>query len=87
MGFVNDLHTMILYHKFIVTSISDLDEWHCDESNEFHCENGPVVILSTGEKVWFVNNNPIESNRAYQKVTKLTDEEMILMILKYGNAE
>lgn len=50
-----------------------------------HRIDGPAVLHHDDSTSWFVNGTEYHSNKEYQKATRLTDEEMTLIILKYGS--
>jgi hypothetical protein len=58
-----------------------------DEENDFHREDGPAVMYDTGSVSWYVHGIPCCSNKEYQQATGLSDEDMLILILKYGNVE
>lgn len=49
----------------------------------WHRIDGPAVIYD-GLTIWAVNDKIMNSNKQYQDITGLTDEEMTILVLKYG---
>ena len=54
---------------------------------EFHRIGGPAVEWKDGSYSWYINNIRYENNQSYQKAAKLTDEDMLATVLKYGNVK
>jgi hypothetical protein len=51
----------------------------------YHREDGPAIISLTGYRVWYINGCPYYDNKEFQKAADITDEDMAIMILKYGD--
>ena len=51
----------------------------------YHRLDGPARISASGIKEWYVNDTLYKNNKAYQKAVGLSDEDMAVIILKYGN--
>lgn len=63
----------------------------CEDGSEFwylhgkyHRTNGPAVIFSNGNTFWFIDDKMISSKKMYQTILDLSDEDILLLILKYG---
>lgn len=50
-----------------------------------HRTDGPAVIVPNVMVLWFVDNCQITSPAQFQRLTNCTDEELTMMILKYGD--
>lgn len=53
----------------------------------FHREDGPAIIHPTGKQFWYVRGIRCYDNKSYQRAACITDEEMLTIVLKYGNVE
>jgi len=49
-----------------------------------HRTDGPAIICIDGTQYWYVNDQSHTNSKSYQGAAKLSDEEMTLLILKYG---
>lgn len=58
------------------------EEWWVD--NKRHRIDGPAFV-SADDYIWCVNGRVYVSNVAFQEAANLTDEDMAVIILKYGN--
>jgi hypothetical protein len=61
-----------------------LQEWYND--GVLHREDGPAVYI-TGHQSWYLNDNQYTDNKTFQLAANLSDEDMLAMILKYGNVK
>lgn len=50
-----------------------------------HRANGPAVIYKDGTFDWYINGGRCFTNKQYKLAAGLSDEDMAIMILKYGN--
>lgn len=52
-----------------------------------HRVDGPAIEFEQdpSHNKWYINGKEIKSCQHYQKLTGLTDEEMTVLILKYGD--
>jgi hypothetical protein len=57
-------------------------EWYVEGKR--HRVDGPAVVCPTGPDEWWVDNNYCINAREFQFRTKLSDEDMIMLTLKYG---
>jgi len=51
---------------------------------ELHRDNGPAVIYYDGKVEWHVMDEQVHSAAEYMRLTNTTEEEMAVLILKYG---
>lgn len=49
-----------------------------------HRVDGPAVVYKDGDLSWYVNGTQIFDYDQYQQVTNSSDEEMLLLKLKWG---
>jgi hypothetical protein len=61
--------------------ISGGKSWWVD--GEPHRLDGPAVIWDNGDMEWWVRGNGCST--MFQQAANLTDDEMTILILKYGN--
>lgn len=54
---------------------------------QLHRTTGPAITLNSGATFWYLNNQRITSRALFQEQANLTDEDMIALILKYGDIE
>lgn len=57
--------------------------WY-NNNGQYHNENGPAIIRFDGFQFWYVNGTWFTDKQSYQKAANLTDDEMIMIILKHG---
>ena len=50
-----------------------------------HRLDGPAVIESNGHQAWLIRGKTYHKNKDFQRDAGLTDEEMAILVLKYGN--
>lgn len=63
-----------------------IDKWY--PSGVYHRTDGPAIICSAAEcNLWYVDGKFMRTNEDYQDAVKLTNEEMCMLILKYGNVD
>jgi hypothetical protein len=60
-------------------------EWY--RNGEWHRTDGPAVTYYDGTQTWFIDGTLYFNNKSFQKAANLSDEDMLTMILKYGNVE
>ena len=58
-------------------------EWYVN--GMYHRIDGPAVISDTGYMAWWMNDRRYTDNASYQKAAGLSDEQMIMMVLEYGD--
>ncbi len=63
----------------------------CAEPNfdyMFHRLDGPAITYKNpDEKFWVVNGRDYASNKSFQLAAGLSDEDMLAIVLKYGDIE
>jgi hypothetical protein len=66
------------------------------KNDKLHCLDGPAIVYSAlacsewpgfGQYSWYINDKQYYDNEEFQEAAKLSDEDMLAMILKYGNVE
>ena len=74
------------YHRLDGPAIIQVDggEWWF-KHDEYHRLDGPAIILPDSRKYWAVAGEQYYSNKEYQEAAKLSDEDMLALILKYGD--
>jgi hypothetical protein len=60
-------------------------EWYIND--RFHRTDGPAIIYFNGMKRWYLYGKRFYNNKSYQEAANITDEDMIAMILKYGDVK
>jgi hypothetical protein len=55
------------------------------QDDQPHRIDGPAEIYKAGPRCWSLKGRYYHSNKEFQVSAGLTDEEMSMMILKYGN--
>ena len=56
-------------------------------NGRLHRTDGPAYIGSDGTQELYINGRLCIDNKSYQKAAKLTDEEMLMIKIKYGNVK
>ncbi|MDV7396463.1 hypothetical protein RZS08_34025, partial [Arthrospira platensis SPKY1] len=54
------------------------------KNNKLHRHDGPAVEYASGNKQWFVNDMRCRSASEFQQATNISDEQLSMLILKYG---
>lgn len=67
----------------VISTNGKHEEWYFH--GEFHRVNGPAFILPDGSNRWYISGKRIIERKVYQRLARLSDEEMTLLILKYGD--
>jgi hypothetical protein len=60
--------------------------WY-NKRGQYHRENGPAIIYTHGRYYWYVNGNMYHNNKSFREAASLSDEDMSIMILKYGDVK
>jgi hypothetical protein len=55
-----------------------------NEYGQLHRLDGPAVEWADGEKEWWVNGDWCTNFKDFQKAAKLTDNQITILKLKYG---
>ena len=58
-------------------------EWYVN--GKCHRIDGPAIIFNNNSHEWLVNDIQYYSNRSYQEAAGISDEDMAMIVLKYGN--
>ncbi len=58
---------------------------HRADGATIHRLDGPAVTDELTGKSWYIDGNICYTNAEFQAMSGLTDEEMLIMIIKYGN--
>ena len=66
-----------------VIHLNGTEEWFVHGKR--HRVGGPAVFGPDGNVLWFLNDHIVTSKEAYQTMLNLSDEDMLLLILKYGD--
>jgi hypothetical protein len=59
------------------------DIW-TDDRGQLHRIDGPAVDFLNGSKSWWVNGERYANFKDFQDASGLSDDEMTMLILKYG---
>lgn len=54
---------------------------------KYHRTDGPAIIYSSGKVMWFINGRSICSSEEFRRRAKLTNDDMLILTLKYGEIE
>lgn len=55
------------------------------QNDSRHRRDGPAIIHHNGRCEWWVYNEIVRSPEEFQKLTECSDEELIMLLLKYGD--
>jgi hypothetical protein len=58
-----------------------------DESGKCHRADGPAYINPDGYQSWWINDKRYCDNKSFQKAANLSDEDMLAIVLKYGDVK
>lgn len=65
----------------------DMDIWVNDQS-QLHRIDGPAITHhSSGVQHWYVNNQKVNSWEDLQRMANITNEELLLIVLKWGQIQ
>jgi hypothetical protein len=56
-----------------------------NNAHNLHRTDGPAYIEVGGYMLWWVNRVCYHDNKSFQEAAGISDEDMLAMILKYGN--
>ena len=77
-------------HEFEACDMPDghwIDRWGDEvwiKDGTWHCEHGPAVILSDGEKQWWLNGVWLDSFEDWLDALNVSDSQKVLLKLKHG---
>lgn len=64
----------------------DVHGWYVE--GKLHRLDGPALVdLEKDQRGWFVRGIRHMNNTSYQKAAGLSDEQMVMLVLKYGDVE
>ena len=52
-----------------------------------HRIDGPADMWTSGSMFWYINGKQYNDNQSYQKAAGISDEDMAMIVLKYGNVK
>lgn len=75
------------------TNVSNRSEFTIDRdgtkswtlNGEYHRLDGPAVVESNGHQAWLIRGKTYHKNKDFQRDAGLSDEDMAILVLKYGN--
>lgn len=50
-----------------------------------HRLDGPAIIYNDGDMGWYINDNLYTSWKRFGEVAKLSEEQLSILVLKYGS--
>jgi len=56
-------------------------------NGKYHRIDGPAITYANGRQTWWVYGHSFKNTKEYQVAAELSDEEMLVIILKYGRVE
>jgi hypothetical protein len=56
-------------------------------NGDLHRKDGPAYISASGYKEWYVSDIQYFDNKSFQQAAKLTDEDMLMIKIKYGDVK
>ena len=63
-----------------------VEVWHkVGDTNYYHREDGPAFVSENKVHLWYLHNKRIKTKEDYQEKTGLSDCDMLMLILKYGD--
>lgn len=66
-----------------VIEASGTEHWYlCGKA---HRIDGPAIIFANGDKRWYVYGERVQGRVRFKQLTYISDEEMSILILKYGD--
>jgi hypothetical protein len=69
----------------MITVDEDGNEFWKDCHTRFHRTDGPAIIWNDYHMSWHVDGRRYRDNKSFQVAANLSDEDMLAMILTYGN--
>lgn len=75
----------VIYNNPDFAHYGDQEWW---QNDELHREDGPAIIIGDNSiKCWYLRNHQFFNTKDFQKAAGLSDEDMVAVILKYGEIE
>lgn len=71
--------------KFKPKTIGKILTYGISDFRYLHRIDGPAVIYPDGNECWFVRNESCSTWKQFQELSKVSDEELSILILKYGS--
>jgi hypothetical protein len=65
--------------------VSGSQVWYIDGRR--HRDDGPAFIDENGYQEWHVNDRRYFDNKTFQETAGISDEDMVAIVLKYGNVK
>lgn len=56
-----------------------------DDRQRWHRIDGPAILYDDGDMSWYINGMNVSTNADYQMFARISDEDMLALILKYGD--
>lgn len=53
--------------------------------NEYDRKDGPAIVYEDGKKFWWVDGFIVDTNEDFRVRANLTEEDLLIVILKYGD--
>ena len=89
-------YTDITYSDYIFVNTRSAVSYHVIDNglgneywlknNQFHRTDGPARIQpAINEVSWYIHGKSYHKNKDFQRDAGLSDEDMLTLILKYGN--
>ena len=61
------------------------DQIWCNSERQWHRLDGPAYIRRDGGYGWYINGERYYNESSYKHAAGISDEEMLVITLKYGN--
>ena len=74
-----------IWYDSSVLDIQDMKDVTDSGELHWHRLDGPAVEWANGRKSWWINDTPYSNFKAFQENAKLTDDQITILKLKYGN--
>jgi hypothetical protein len=73
---------MAIYNKYC---LGNGVKYCVNITGQYHKTDGPAIIYDDGYKIWAINGDHYYTNSSFQRAAGISDEDMAVIILKYGN--
>lgn len=67
----------------MLVGFDNVERWYDSSSKMIHRKDGPAVIYPNGNQFWFLNNEIYYFDNFCKKLN-LSEEDIIILKLKYG---